>query len=211
MQLLPQGGTSYDGVSYYNSGVLSGAPDSGFPAQTSYQLTFAKTGTFTYWCLVHGTMMKGLVHVRAAGTSYPFTQAQYDRRSAVLKTTILRDGLRRWAKTQQGATNHKVFTGADDGTAMVMGFINARVSVRVGSKITFVNNGVAAPHTVTFGPEPANIFAPFGDPASFTGQQLSSGIRLPGSTFTVTFKKAGTFHYICALAGSQLLARSPRT
>ena len=71
--------------------------------------------------------------------------------------------------------------------------------LKVGSKVTFVNNGMAAQHTITFGPELPNIFAPYGDPTSFTGQQLNSGIMVPGSTFKVTFNKAGTFTYICGL------------
>ena len=199
MDLLPQGGTSYDGVSYFNSGVMTDEPDSGFPSTRTYSLTFDKTGNFTYWCLVHGTMMKGLVHVRAAGTRYPFSQEQYNHQSAVEKAAILRDGRHLWAETAEDATSHKVFAGADDGTAMVMRFINEHVTIRKGSSVTFVNNGMAAPHTITFGPELPNIFAPYGDPTNFTGQQLNSGIMVPGSTFTVTFNKAGTFSYICGL------------
>ena len=112
---------------------------------------------------------------------------------------MLRDGRRLWAETQKNATRHLVFVGADDGTAMVMRFINAKVTVHVGSSVTFKNIGMAAPHTVTFGPEQPNISAPYGDPTHFTGQQLNSGILLHGSSFTVTFTKAGTYHYLCAL------------
>jgi len=57
----------------------------------------------------------------------------------------------------------------------------------------------SGPHTVTFGPEKPNISAPYGDPRHFRGQQLNSGILLPGSSFTVTFTRAGTHHYLCAL------------
>lgn len=198
-QLLRQGGRHYDGVSYYNSGVMSDEPDSGFPASRYYSLTFDKTGDFTYYCLVHGVVMKGLVHVRHAGTRYPFTQAQYDHHSAVQRARIFADGFRLWARTLRHATNHTVFAGADDGVAMVMRWIKQTVHVRVGSSVTFKNIGMAAPHTVTFGPEPANIFAPVGDPAHFTGGQLSSGLLLPGGSFTVKFQKKGVYHYICAL------------
>jgi len=199
MDLLPTSGTSYDGVSYFNSGVMTDEPDSGFPSQTTYSLTFDKTGNFTYWCLVHGTVMKGTVHVRAAGTRYPFSQEQYNHQSAEKKAAILRGGRHLWAETAEHATNHTVFAGADDGKAMVMRFINAHVTIRKGSSVTFVNNGMAAPHTITFGPEEANIFAPYGDPTTFIGGQLNSGILVPGQSFKVTFKKAGTFHYICGL------------
>ncbi len=198
-QLFPQGGTTYDGTSYYNSGVMTDEVDSGFPASTTYSLTFDTTGDFTYYCLVHGAMMKGVVHVRAAGTHYPFTQRQYDRQSARQRSAILRDGLRLWNETLEHSTNHRVFAGADDGIAMVMRFVGQTVHVRVGSHVTFVNNGMAAPHTVTFGPEQANVFVPYGDPTNFTGQPLNSGIMPPGSRFTVTFEKKGVYHYICAL------------
>jgi len=198
-QLLPQGASHYDGVSYYNSGVMTDEPDSGFPAQATYRLTFDVTGDFTYYCLVHGEMMKGLVHVRPAGTHYPFTQKQYNHQAAAQKASILRDGRQLWAETTEDATRHLVLEGADDGTAMVMRFINAKVTVHVGSSVTFKNIGMAAPHTITFGPEQPNIFVPYGDPTHFSGQQLNSGILLPGSSFTVTFTKAGTYHYVCAL------------
>jgi len=58
---------------------------------------------------------------------------------------------------------------------------------------------MGAPHTVTFGNEPANIFAPSGDPWHFSGGDLNSGIIPPQGTFEVTFKATGTFEYICAL------------
>lgn len=199
IQLFPQGGSVYDGVSYFNSGVLSDEVDSGFPAGTTYSLTFATVGDFTYYCLVHGEMMKGVVHVRAAGTHYPFTQAQYNHKSAAVKAAIFRDGFKLWREQAEAATNHKVFAGADDGTAMVMRWIGQKVHVHVGQSVTFVNNGMAAPHTVTFGTEQPNIFAPYGDPTQFAGQPLNSGLFLPGGTFTVTFVKKGTYRYICAL------------
>ena len=100
-QLLPQGGSHYDGVSYYNSGVLTDEPDSGFPASRHYSLTFDKTGDYTYYCLVHGVVMKGYVHVRSAGSAYPFTQAQYNRHSAWQRALILRDGFRLWHQTRR--------------------------------------------------------------------------------------------------------------
>lgn len=197
--LFRQGGSSYDGVSYYNSGILTDAPDSGFPSSTSYSLTFGKTGDFTYYCLVHGMMMKGTVHVRSAGTAYPFTQKQYDGTSAQQRAAILADGSRLWHATIGMSTNHKVFAGADDGVAMIMRWIQPTVRVHVGQSVTFVNNGAAAPHTVTFGVEQPNVFAPYGDPTHYSGGPLNSGLFLPGSTFTVTFTHTGDYDYVCAL------------
>ncbi len=77
----PAGGPSFDGVSYYNSGVMTTVPDaSGFPqAIQQYALTInAPVGDYTFYCLVHGPIMSQVVHVIPDSQPYPFTQAQYD-------------------------------------------------------------------------------------------------------------------------------------
>ncbi|NVM98780.1 plastocyanin [Arthrobacter sp. SDTb3-6] len=198
-QLFPIGGSTYDGASYYNSGILTNVSDSGFPAVASYSLQFPTAGDFTYYCLVHGAMMKGTVHVAAAGTPYPYTQNDYNRQSRQQAQGILLDGRMLWNATAAQADSHHVYVGADDGVAMVMRYIQPTVRIHVGETVTFINSGMAAPHTVTFGTEPVNFYAPVGDPAAFAGGDLNSGLMLPGSTFTVTFTRAGTFSYICAL------------
>ena len=198
-QLNQIGGDLYDGHSYYNSSVMTNVLNSGFPAVTHYSLTFPTKGDYTYYCLVHGMMQQGTVHVAGADDPYPFTQAQYDRQAAVDTHATVLDGNRLRAQAYRASDNHTVIEGADDGTAMVMQFLRPVVSVHVGETVTFVNNGMDAPHTVTFGEEPQNPFAPVGDPTNFSGGQLSSGILPPGSTFTVTFTSVGTFDYICAL------------
>lgn len=193
------GGSSYSPGSYFNSGVLANVANSGFPARNSYRLTFPAVGHFTYFCLVHGAMMKGVVQVLPSDRPLPYTQDQYDHQGRATTRAILHDGLALARTTRKEADRHHVIMGADDGTAMVMRFIQPTVVVHVGQKVTFENTGMAAPHTVTFGPEPANVFVPVGDPTSFAGGQLSSGIVLPHGKFTVTFTKRGTFRYICAL------------
>ncbi|MGH3498311.1 MAG: plastocyanin/azurin family copper-binding protein [Nocardioidaceae bacterium] len=199
-QLFPVGGPVYDGSSYYNSGILANVADSGFPAQSGYSLRFPTAGNYTYYCLVHGAMMKGVVHVRPAGTPYRYTQADYNHQAKRAVRATLRDGYALMRATKREARQPRmVIMGADDGTAMLMRFYRRTVIVHVGQRVTFMNNGMAEPHTVTFGPERANIFAPYGDPTHFTGGQLNSGIIGPHGTFTVTFKRAGTFRYICAL------------
>ncbi|GAA2125663.1 hypothetical protein GCM10009825_02110 [Arthrobacter humicola] len=198
-EISKQGSNVYDGQSYFSSGVMSNVSNSGFKEAAKYTLKFPHTGEFTYYCLVHGMAMKGMVHVRDAGTDYPYTQSQYDRHAKKQEQRILRDGHKSWDAARDQATNHTVIAGTDNGTSMVMRFVHQEISIKVGESVTFVNNGMGAPHTVTFGKEPANIFAPLGDPAHFTGGDLSSGLMPPGSHFTVTFHSAGEFKYICAL------------
>lgn len=198
-EVFPRGGSSYDGHSYYNSGLLANVAVPGFPTVTSYSLTFPQEGVFTYYCLVHGIVMKGTVHVQEQGAAYPYTQADYNRASRVHERWILRDGRKLDASLARQASNHKVLAGGDDGIAMIMRFVRPSVTVHRGDTVWFTNPGMGAPHTVTFGVEPANIFAPSGDPTHFSGGNLNSGIIPPGGTFAVTFDAAGTFKYICAL------------
>ena len=193
------GGKDYDGHSYYNSGVMTNVSNSGFNQVKKYTLAFPNEGDFTYYCLVHGEMMKGTVHVREQGTDYPYSQADYNKASRAQARAILRDGHQLDASLAEQASNHWVLAGGDDGVAMVMRFVRPSVTVHVGETVVFANTGMGAPHTVTFGTEPANIFAPSGTPSNFTGGDLNSGIILPGGEFSVTFKTAGTFKYICAL------------
>ncbi|QDG64797.1 plastocyanin [Pseudarthrobacter sp. NIBRBAC000502771] len=198
-ELQQRGKDHYDGKSYYNSGIMANVDVPGFPTVKDYSLTFPREGDFTYYCLVHGKMMKGTVHVRDRGTDYPYSQADYDHWSEVHARSIIRDGEQLDESLAEQASNHKVMAGGDDGVAMVMRFVQPTVTVHVGGKVSFVNSGMGAPHTVTFGNEPAKFFVLSGTPDNFTGGDLNSGIIPPGVTFEVTFNETGTFRYICAL------------
>ena len=113
--------------------------------------------------------MKGTVHVHAAGAAYPYSQRDYNKQARATTTSILRDGKALTNSTRKLVDMHTVAMGADDGTAMVMRFIRPTVVVHVGEQVTFKNLGMAAPHTVTFGTDPANPFSPpSGDPVSYT-------------------------------------------
>jgi plastocyanin len=193
------GGKDYDGHSYYNSGVMTNVSDSGFIQVKKYTLAFVNEGDFTYYCLVHGMAMKGTVHVRAAGTEYPYSQSQYDHQSEKQERAILRDGERQWDVARDQSGKNTVIAGTDNGTSMVMRFVHQKIEIRVGESVTFVNNGMGAPHTVTFGTEPVNFLDPLGDRDHFSGGDLNSGLMPPDSSFKVTFMKAGEFDYICAL------------
>lgn len=207
LQLLPQGGATFAPDTYFNSGILTNVPPGGdigpfppgVPHFQTYSLTFPDPGTYTYYCLVHGVMMVGVIDVQNAGAPYPLTQQQYDQQARLERVGLNREGMHLWAQLRQRATNHQVFAGDDNGAVMVMRFVRATVVVHRGESVEFKNIGMGAPHTVTFGQEPANPFAPVGDPTHYSGGDLSSGIIPGGGTFTVTFDKKGTFHYICAL------------
>jgi plastocyanin len=204
-QTTRMGGTTYDTGKYFNSGIITtGKGLAAFPDWqifSRYTLTFPHAGNFTYYCLVHGVMMTGTIHVRPDGTAYPSTQQQYNKRATARAAALVKNGERLIASTRAKSTAHHVFAGAENSKVSVMRFLRGTVHIPVGTKVTFDDATVATPHTVTFGPEPPGpaVLGPSGDPTSYKGGALNSGIILPGQTFTVTFKKAGTFPYICAL------------
>lgn len=205
-QITRQGTDTMDGTSYYNSGLLTTGPDAGplkpVPVFQSYTLTFPDAGTFSYYCLVHGVMMRGIVHVQPAGTAYPVSQAQLDAESALTAAAINLDGRALLDKLAASSSRHRVFMGADDGLAMVMRFVHRKVVIHKGDRVRFLNTmSMGAPHTVTFGdvPQGAAIFAPSGNPTNYRGGNLNSGVMPPGSRVDITFNKVGRFHYVCAL------------
>lgn len=210
-----QGGDTYDGTSYYNSGLLTTVPDGGdagplMPGTTlypDYSLTFPSAGEFHYLCVVHGMAMQGTVHVLPVDATLPFTQADYDAQAAYQADYLRLDGRQLLRQFRQQADPHHVIVGGDDGMVASMRFVYNRVRIHRGETVTFTNpvvNGNAGrgePHTVTFGAEKQgpDVMSRYGHPWHFHGGQLSSGALLPGDSFTVRFRKPGTYHYLCVL------------
>lgn len=213
LQALPQGGSVYDGVSYFNSGIMSSFPfpPPGVPGGTTYKLTFGVTGDFTYYCLVHPSMI-ALIHVRPAGTPYPFSQQVYNQQINSGNQTILNDGQKLADRAEAQSNSHNVTVGIGDGLASLMRFFPHNIVIHVGDTVTFTNRDVMEPHTVsfsiggTFPPTPPGTdFVPFGNPGAFDGStDLNSGFiganpAWFGTTFKVTFVKAGTYAFFCDL------------
>lgn len=207
IQILHQGGSSYDGKSLFSSGLIG--IGGFFPGGTSYSLTFPVTGNFTYRCFVHNTMF-GHVYVRPAGTPYPFTQADYNRQAQRQGQALIRDGQDLLNHAREISDNHHVTVGATDGKAMVMLFIPGNITIKVGDTVKFIDRTpIDDPHTVTFGPPPNQPFppvTPYGNPSNFTGQPLNAGLLgthtnwispTVGNVYSVTFNKAGTYQFYC--------------
>lgn len=189
---------------FRNSGVMATMPIDLIPAPNvlAYDLKFTGPGNYTYYCYVHGAMMKGEVHVRPAGTPYPHTQQWYTVQAAMGRAAMIAHLEVLKARTLVATTSQHVFVGASDDVGFVMAFLRKNVTVHVGQSVTFDlgRNGFPVPHTVTFGPDPANPLPPSGgDPAAYAGGPLSSGVILPPATFTVTFTKVGTYPFRCLI------------
>jgi plastocyanin len=180
----PAGGPVFDpNASWSNSGILA----TGGPFARSYQLTFNTTGSYKFFCVVHGQMMSAMVHVQPTGTAYPRPQQYYTAQGIASAARILADGYQLWRKTLAQSSPTHVFVGAMDDQAMVMRFIPSIDTVPVGTTVTFdmsANQGLV-PHTVTFTSVPSGVTPP------------DSGLLLGPVTFPVTFTAPGTWNYLC--------------
>ncbi len=213
----------FDGTQLANSGLGPLGP--GGPL--TFDLTFAKTGTYNYVCVIH-PQMPGTVEVAAAAAAEQ--QAAIDARAQAEQTQWLAEG--RAAKQQltstppkqtrspDGTTTWQITTGATTAHTDILAFGPAAANVKKGDKIVFVNDS-GAPHTATFpggkpvpqDPESAEAMkpAPGGSP-----QVLKAGVFYntgwlppnapPGGgpplavrSFTFTVPAAGSYAYVCIL------------
>jgi plastocyanin len=193
-QTKRQGGSTYTGSGYFNSGLLNKGQ--------SYSLRFTTTGDFSYLCLVHSSMW-GVVHVRPAGTAYPYSQGSYNAQGRSYGNNLLSSGAAQANFAARASSNTVVTVGIGNGRTSVLRFYPYTANIHVGQTVAFVNWDTMAPHTVTFGANRGNIMAAYGTPSAFNGtSQLNSGYLWYGQAFRVTFTQPGTFNYHCSLHAS---------
>jgi plastocyanin len=206
---MPAGGTSFDGSTFTNSGLLSG--------NQTYALAFSKPGTYHYFCLIHPGM-QGTVAVQAAGAAYPTTQTAISSAVATQEANDLALGPQAVAAFPFTPGGPHVAVGISPGldtgssVATVMRFLDGdtvdttSVTIPVGTSVTWTNLSSNATHTVTFGiaNQPFPKITPPTGPASggttYDGTHIvNSGLIPPGASFTITFTAKGTFTYHCLL------------
>jgi plastocyanin len=140
-----QGGSSYNGKRLTGSGVPA---DEGEPRP--YTLSFNKTGSFKYYCVVHPGQ-RGTVKVVPSNKSVP-TRAE-DRRAVQQQFTDVVDTIRKDANFD-GPSGNAVEAGNDTISTTFLRFFPQSKTVKVGDVVTFkMSKQTTEIHTVTFGPE----------------------------------------------------------
>jgi plastocyanin len=220
-------GSNFTGAACVNSGRIVG---------TSFTVTFPNAGNFKFVCLIHSDMT-GVVHVLGPAENLPHNQAFYDELGNAETRDLISDADRisdnehtgnstRFANSPNSVvtTGETVATGGGKAYLAVMRFLPDTIRVHVGDTVEWTNLHPAEPHTVTFGTEPANPFAPVGVvadtdgalhgtlPNAGTNNSINSGVAPANQEQTgtpqkplgitrvrVTFTQAGTYNYICAL------------
>ncbi|MFN8584375.1 MAG: plastocyanin/azurin family copper-binding protein [Dehalococcoidia bacterium] len=223
----------YDGTQYVSSGFI--ASGGAFGESNSFQITFAKQGSFPYACIIHPGMA-GTVQVVGGGSVT--SQGEIDATSkttfgnalASMKAEAKKLGDKQVTKVANadGSTTWRVATvGGLVGTSDLQQFFPAGMNVQEGDTVVW-ESSIPTPHTVTFlggadlgkiiadGPPDilANekILLPTQAPAAgYEGNgYINSGILglgFPaGKTYSVKFSKAGTYSYLCILHVEQGMA-----
>jgi len=152
LALFPSGGTVVDGTALVTSGVdafLEGQP---------IVYKFSTPGTFDYYCIPHGAVMRAKVIVQEAGAQLPNDQAAYDAMAAEQIEALHQEGLAEREKyltpkstvRDDGTTLWEFAVGAGPGQARVMTILPKEQEITVGDTIKFVIQSINEPHTVSF-------------------------------------------------------------
>jgi plastocyanin len=215
----------FDGKTLINSGLVPLGP----AAPPPFKVTFPTAGKYTYYCVIH-PLMTGTVTVVDAGGKVD-AQSDVNSRADAEKARWLAEGQAAKKKlvdatpvverAADGTSTYKVEMGATTEHTDVLAFNRPALDLKVGDRVTFVNNS-QAPHTASFagrttlpqdptspavekaapGPSPQTL-----NPTDFfnTGV-LPPNAGAPGSippepvrSFTFVVRTAGNYTYVCIL------------
>lgn len=200
------GGNVFDGTAYISSGF--------FNKGATYTVTFTKAGTYKVYCLIHQPEMVATIIVKPVGSPYPKSQAEYTSlgtadfkididaaAASILAFPYPIDGTTLAAGIQPGAPN-----GPPTQSSVVRFLhgttLDQTTTVPVGTTLVW-NNISQFPHTVTFPVfgqplPPGPPTRPAAGGTSYDGTTYTnSGQLLPGSSYSLTFTKRGTYTYAC--------------
>jgi plastocyanin len=212
---------SFDGTTCATSNLLFNGD--------KFTVVFPVAGNFKLVCLVHSDMT-GTIHVLDASRPLPHDQAFYDRVAQSETKDLLGDqdngALKHHHSANTVTLGHGEIaaTGGGSDSLSVMRFIDPDITVHAGETIEWTNEDPSTAHTVTFGPEPQDLFDPSSNvtidadgarhgvlkspsdsvhsgfieaaPQDRTGlPQAPSGV----THFRVTFTEPGIYPYICSL------------
>jgi len=212
---------SFDGTTCATSALLFNGD--------KFTVVFPVAGNFKLVCLVHADMT-GTIHVLDASRPLPHDQAFYDRVAQSESKDLLDDQDTGALKHHHSANTVTVghgeiaATGGGSDSLSVMRFTDPDITVHAGDTIEWTNEDPTTAHTVTFGPEPQDLFDPSSNvtldadgarhgvvkspsdsvhsgfiqaaPQDRTGlPQAPSGV----TRFRVTFTEPGIYPYICSL------------
>jgi plastocyanin len=227
--------SNHDGGTPLNSGQFGCFGPCGPGESLTYNLHVAsgtagsQGTTYHFLCAFHRDMY-GTLTVLPSAAKLPSTDANNQKvaqrfeQADIASATRLAKSAGKVADRRDGVAAGVGQTSVQGlGAAAVLRFLPATVEIGAGQSVTFINEDINAPHTVTFGPELPDPFGPGfrpygGNVVSSPGQSLNSGFLIsrelidyvnadailpPGfvvrRSVTFTFPNPGTYPFICAL------------
>jgi plastocyanin len=223
-------GATPDDSDFDGSSCVNGGPQ---VKGQSFTVRFPTAGDFKLVCLVHANMT-GEVHVLHPADPLPHDQSFYDEQAADQRRDLLKDIDPDGAADErhEHSYQHEVIAGDGEivatpggsATISIVRFLHSPTVIHAGETVEWSNSNPTAPHTITFGTEPANPNPPSanvkvdadgarhavinsqadsvhsGFIAAAPEERIGLPQAPPGVTrFRVTFTHPGTFNYICAL------------
>jgi plastocyanin len=129
------------------SGVLTPAGPKAPPASVTW--SFPKAGSFTFYCTVHGPLMKVKVDVKPASAAIP-SPTQVDSTALAAITASGAEAAKTTAVTPPANT---VLMGPGTGNTTRLSYEPATLTVKAGTTVTFKEVARTEVHNVAFGPK----------------------------------------------------------
>jgi plastocyanin len=198
----------------------------------TFTVIFPVAGNFKLVCLVHENMTS-VVHVFDLAETLPHDQAFYDKQAGSQRHELLSDArddahrahaVRNSPQGVTAGTGEVTAKAGGSSTVSVVRFSDDNMQIHAGQTVEWDNQDPVTPHTITFGPDPADLFDPSPDVTvdpdgarhaiiDSTSDTTHSGFIVAApqerlglaqaplgvTRFRVTFPNAGTFPYQCAL------------
>jgi plastocyanin len=223
----------YDGSTLVNSGVLPLGPTT---EVQHFSMSFGKTGTYTYYCVLHPNMVGTLKvtddtqdsqqKITKAGKQQ---QAKYLKEGEAAKKRLMATKSKP-TKNADGSTTYQVEMGASTAHTDMLAFSPAPISVKAGDHVTFVNNS-SAPHTASFGgalvptipiapdvenavpgPSPQTLAQGVYLNTGWLPPKTKQGPALAARSYTYDVPDPGNYTYVCVLhVGSGMAAELDAT
>jgi plastocyanin len=210
----------YDGTTLVNSGVL---PLGETSQVQKFSMSFGKTGTYAYYCVLHPNMVGSItVTGDTQDSQQKITKtgnqekAKYFKEGEAAKKKLTAAKPKQ-TKNSDGSSTYSVEMGATTAHTDVLAFAPTPRNAKTGDQVTFVNNS-GAPHTASFGgelvptvPTADNVVQPQPGPSP---QALAQGVYLntgwlPPKTkggppaaarsYTYSVPAPGKYQYVCVL------------
>jgi plastocyanin len=222
--LMPQGGKVINGRKVVGSGFSFEGP------MKPWKVRFSKAGTYRLGSVFHPTKQL-TVKVKKTRKGVPGKKADKRRLAKQIKASTK---LAKKLVAFQGPAGNVVRAGNDAKGIAQIAFFPAKKTVKVGDTVTFeMSKDTIELHNVHFGPKDyldpfaqtflGEVFNPFvvyrseapGTPVNFDGTNHGNGYYNTGlldadantpfpSKDSVTFTKAGTYTYYCAVHGNDM-------